>query len=268
MNKSVSDNPEIQTPRQYQPTSEVGRQYIFGYSKSIRNTNRAVLDLFSDVTILNEDDNKIYPIPIIWGTQEKAVIYAFGEQFINNPDRRDAGLVDRIKLPMMALMGGDIPLAAGRYVYHEAKRKVSYGQERKPFDVVYRISKGIPVDMSFTLTLWAKYYEHLMQMVEQIIQKFSPIAYINPEGIPWETPVKMTGSSNNVGSDVGDRQVRILKYVFNFIAESHIVQPIRRDKTIHKITQRYVLMGDLAPSNSEIETVTEEIKEGEEPPSL
>jgi len=268
INRSGSNNPEVQTPRQYQPTSKVGRNYIFGYSKCIRNTNKSVMDLFSDITIIHEET--IYPVPIIWGTQEKAVIYAFGEQFAANPDRKETGLVDRIRLPMIALTGGDIGLAEDRYIYHQARRrggtsgKGFYGQEKRPYDVVYRFSKGIPVDMSFTLTLWAKYYEHLMQMVEQIFQKFSPIAYIKAEGIPWETPVKITGSSNNVNEDIGDRQVRILKYAFNLTAESHVTQPTRRDKTALKVTQKYVLMGDLVPDN-EVETLVDEVEEGETP---
>ncbi len=268
INRSKSDNPEEQTPRQYQPTSKVGRNYIFGYSKCIRNSNKAMMDLFSDITIMHEET--IYPVPIIWGTQEKAVIYAFGEQFAANPDRQEDGLVDRIRLPMIALTGGDIGLAEDRYIYHGARRKGgnlgqgSYGQEKKPYDVIYRFSKGIPVDMTFTLTLWAKFYENLMQMVEQIFQKFSTIAYIKAEGIPWETPVKITGSSNNVNDDVGDRQVRVLKYVFNLTAESHITQPIKRDKTALEITQKYVILGDLVPDN-EIETLVNKVKEGETP---
>ena len=268
INRSRSDNPEEQTPRQYQPTSSVGRNYVFGYSKCIRNSNKAMMDLFSDVTIIHEET--IYPVPIIWGTQEKAVIYAFGEQFAANPDRQETGLVDRIRLPMIALTGKDINLDENRYIYHGARRrggtagKGFYGQEKRPYDVVYRFSKGVPINMDFTLTIWAKYYEHLMQMAEQIFQKFSPIAYIKAEGIPWETPVKMTGSSNNVNDDIGDRQVRILKYVFNLTAESHITQPIRRDKTALAITQKYVLLGDLVPDN-ESETITNEVEEGETP---
>ncbi|GAG77359.1 unnamed protein product, partial [marine sediment metagenome] len=118
-----------------------------------------------------------------------------------------------------------------------------------------------------TLNVWAKYYENLMQIVEQVIQKFSTIAYIKAEGIPWETPIKMTGSNNNVSDDVGDRGVRLLRYSFGIMAESHVTQPIRRDKTALKITEKYTIMGDLTPGG-EIDTLITEAEEGDTPESF
>ncbi len=262
--KSYQDNPDIQKPKQYQPNTNIGRQYIFGYTKCIRNTNLAVMDLFSDITILNDNDNQLYSVPIIFGTQEKAAIYAFGEQFAANPERKENGLVDRIRIPIVALMLKDINFDEKRYIYHEAKRKMFYGQEKINHDIVYRFAKGIPVNFTYNIILWAKYYEHLMQMVEQIMQKFSPIAYINVEGIYWETPVKITGSNSNINEDVADRQVRILKYIFSFVVEGHIMQPIKKDKTILKITQKNVILGDLTPS-AEIENIITEPDSGQIP---
>jgi len=266
--KSHGDNPEMQTPKMFQPASGVGRQYIFGYSKCIRNANLAMMDLFSDILVVN-DDQQAYQIPIIFGSQERAIIYAFGEQFVSNPDRQDKGLIDRVRIPMMALKPGDINFNQDRYVYHEARRRGNleqgvYGQEKRPFDVIYQFSKGIPIDIDYTLMVWTKYYEHMMQIVEQILQKFSPIAYIKVEGIPWETAVRLEGSSNNMNDDVEDKQVRILKYNFTLKAESHISQPIKRDKTALKITQKHVILGDLERS-SEIETIIEEAGENETP---
>jgi hypothetical protein len=256
----------------YQPTSDVGRQLIFGYTRSIKNCDRSILDLFSDITIIH--DNKIYPVPIVWGSQEKAVIYVFGENFINNEERKEEGLVDRITLPVLALHGTDIEFDASRFIYHEARDYRAgagdsglFNQEKRPFDTRFGISKGIPINRNYTLYVWAKYYENLMQIVEQIYLKFSPIAYIRFEGNRWETPVKLTGSASNITEDVGDRQTRILKYSFNLLAESHIQQPIKRDKTVLKIVQKYVVEGDLSV-NSEIDTIIEEVEEGETPETI
>jgi len=52
------------------------------------------------------------------------------------------------------------------------------------------------------------------------------------------------------------------------MAESHIIQPIRRDKSVLKVSQKFVLMGDLASANEEIETFTEEAQERDEPTAL
>lgn len=262
---SRQDNPEEQKPRQYQPSdSSGGDHYIHGYTRCLRNTNLAVVDLFSDLTILNEDDNTLYPVPIVWGTQEKAAIVAFGEQFVANPDRRDTGLVDRIILPITSLQPGDISFDENRYIYHAARRKVAYSQEKRPFDTVYKMSKGIPVNCSYNLHIWTKYYEHMMQLVEQIMQKFSPISYIKIDGVPWESPVSVTGSASNITEDVGDRAERILRYVFNLNVESHIMQPIRRDKTTLKLTQKYVVLGDLMPNNV-VSTVEDEVSSDDVP---
>ncbi len=260
--KSFANNPEIQKPRIYTPKSNVSRHYIYGYSKCIRNTNKAMMDLFSDTTII--DNDIIYPVPIIFGSHERAAIYVFGEQFVKNPDRQEAGLVDRIILPVMALNPGDISLDENRYIYHKADIQRAYGNEKRNFDVVYRFAKGIPVNFNYTLNLWSKYYEHLMQMVEQVMQKFSLVSYITIEGIPWETPVKLTGSTNNINMEVEDSQVRILKYSFSIVAEGHITQPIRRDKSVLQITKKYVILGDLMPSDT-IDEQTQEVKEGETP---
>ncbi len=106
-----------------------------------------------------------------------------------------------------------------------------------------------------------------MQIVEQIYLKFSPIAYLTVEGNRWETPVKMTGSANNVSEEVSDNQSRILKYTFNIMVETHIQQPIKRDKTVLKIVEKYVIEGDLSDS-AEIDNLITEVKDGETPETI
>jgi hypothetical protein len=55
--------------------------------------------------------------------------------------------------------------------------------------------------------------------------------------------------------------------LFNLSAESHIQQPIKRDKTVLKIVEKYVVEGDLSPS-AEIDTIIEEVEEGETPETI
>lgn len=267
MNRSRSDNPEVQEPKILPNTIDgVSRNYIFGYAKSIRNTNQAMLDLFNDVNVLNTEE-EAFKVPIIFGSQEKAIMYVFGDQAQNADNRMDDGYFNRIKLPVLGLQQTAINHDQSRFIHHEARRPIAYGAEKRPYDVMYRISKGVPVNLDYQLNLWSKYHEQLMQMVEQIFQKFSPMAYINVEGILWETPVKITGTGSNVDSDVEDRRYRILKYSFGLQVEGHIAQPIRRDKTVLSIKQKYALMGDLIKS-AEIDTFTEEPGENEKPNKL
>ena len=73
------------------------------------------------------------------------------------------------------------------------------------------------------------------QIVEQVLLKFSPIAYIRVRGVSWETGVKLDSIANNLDTEPGDQNVRVIKFVFNMTAESYIPQPIRREKAVLKM---------------------------------
>jgi hypothetical protein len=52
------------------------REVLYRYSKSLRGCDEAMLDLFSNVVVIDED-GKAHKVPIIWGTQERAVASCF-----------------------------------------------------------------------------------------------------------------------------------------------------------------------------------------------
>ena len=72
------------------------------------------------------------------------------------------------------------------------------------------------------------------QILEQILLKFSPIAYIRVRGVPWETGVKLDSIANNLDVEPGDQNIRVVKYQFNLTAETYIPQPITRRKAVLK----------------------------------
>lgn len=207
---------------------------IYRYTKSLRGADEAVLDLFKDIVVLDED-GKAHPIPIIWGTQEKAVA-----AILQDNVRKDNSLVvDRIRLPIMAIHSQDYQFNQARYIYHKA---VDYprGSDGKPIaysekyqrDTIFGTSWGIPIDISYSLYAWTMYIEDMNQILEQIILKFSPVAYIKVRGVDWETQVKLDSIANNLEIEPGDQAVRVVKFQFNLTAESYIPQPIVRKKSV------------------------------------
>ena len=105
-------------------------------------------------------------------------------------------------------------------------------QEHRPKDTIFGFSMGIPIDITYTLFAWTRYLEDMNQIVEQIIPKFSILAYIKVKGIPWEIPVKLDGVGNNIENQPGDKNTRIIKYQFNLTVETYIPQPITRIKSV------------------------------------
>jgi hypothetical protein len=215
------------------------RNVLYRYSKSIRGNDEAMMDMFKNL-IVYDTSGKAHNIPIIWATQERAVAYVLQENV-----RKDESLVvDRIRLPMLAIHSSGFNFNQKRYIYHKA---VDYlrdhrDQNRPGFtvrenyerDTIFGVSRGIPLDISYTLYAWTMYEEDMNQILEQIITKFSPVAYIRVRGISWEIKVKLDSIANNVDMEPGDKKNRVFKFQFSFTAESFVAQPIVRKKAVLK----------------------------------
>lgn len=227
------------------------RQTVYRYTKAIRGTDEAVMDMFRDVIVIDEE-SKAHPVPIIYGSQEKAVA-----AIIQSNVRKDNSLVvDRIKLPMLAIHQSSLDFHQERYIYHKA---IDYLRSHRPDwkpgfairekyerDTVFGVARGLPINIGYTLYAWTWYLEDMNQIVEQIMLKFSPIAYIRVRGVSWETGVKLDSISNNVETDVQENEVRIIKFSFNMTAESFIPQPITRRKAVLKMNTD--VMNSVEPS--------------------
>jgi len=179
------------------------RNTVYRYQKSIRGTDEAMKNMFNDLVVIDEM-GKAHNVPIIWATQEKAVAYILQENV-----RKDESLVvDRIRLPMLAIHASDYNFNQDRYVYHKAVDYLRnqdmnwkpgfWTSERYERDTVFGVSKGIPVDIGYTLYAWTLYEEDMNQILTQIVTKFSPMAYIRVRGISWEIGVKLDSIANNV----------------------------------------------------------------------
>lgn len=209
--------------------------YIPRYSKAKRACDEAVKNLFEDLVVIN-DAGEAKRVPITWATQERAVAALIQK----NVRKDETTVVERIPLPYLAIYDSDFSINAERYTYHYAlnyhrdkNRKPGVtDSEKAPKDTIYASSRGIPVDIGYTLYAWTWYKEDMNQILEQIVLKFSPIAYIKVQGVTWESIVKLESIANNENIDPGATNLRVIKWQFNLKAETYIPQPIVRQKSI------------------------------------
>ena len=216
------------------------RQVIYKYWKAIYSVNEAVTELFKDIQVLDIAGDA-QPVPIIWGTQEKAVA-----AIVQTNVKQDTTLVvNRVKLPMLAIYSSTFSPNQDRYLYHGAIDYLRrYREDGKPGlthsefnerDTVFGVARGIPLDVGYQITAWTLYLEDMDQIIEQIVRKFSPVAYIRVQGVHnWETIVKLDSISNNINTEPGDQAIRVIKFQFDLTAETFIPQPIVRKKAVLK----------------------------------
>lgn len=219
------------------------RNVLYRYSKSIRGTDEAMLDMFNNIVVIDED-GKAWPIPVMLGPPEKAVAAIVQE----NVRKDDTLVVDRLKLPLLALTQTQIDYDLERYTYHKAINlfRNSNGQpglttnEKHKKDTIFGLARGIPVNIGYSVTAWTMYREDMNQIVEQILTKFSHAAYIRITGVPWEIIVKLESIANNLEIEPGDLAIRIIKYEFNMTVQTYIPQPIERKKAVLKMKIDFV----------------------------
>lgn len=219
------------------------RSNIYRYAKSLRGTDEAVMDLFRNLIVLDEE-GKAHAVPIIWGTQERAVAFLVQE----NTRKDDSLVVDRIKLPLMAIYSSGYAFDQGRYTYHAAVNFLRdktgkpnfYESEKYKKDTVFGYTRGIPVNVSYTLSIWTLYIEDINQILEQIFLKFSPVSYITVRGVNWEIPVKLDSIANNLNVEPGDAALRVIKYEISLTAETYIAQPLVRKKSVLETRTEFV----------------------------
>jgi hypothetical protein len=225
----------MQTGQIVNDVVDPNRDVVYRYSKSIRGCDEAMVDLFNNVVVLDED-GKAHKVPIIWGTQERAVAW-----MLQDNTKKDGSLVvDRIRLPMMAIYSSGMEFDQTRYTYHQAidyLRDFSgkpgfHAKERYEKDTIFGMARGMPINKTYTLMVWTMYMEDVDQILEQIVLKFSPVAYIRVRGIRWETVVTLDSIANNLDYEPGDQSQRVIKYEFNLTARAYIPQPMVRKKSV------------------------------------
>jgi len=257
----------MQTGQIINSTDNPDRSTIYRYTRALRGTDEAMRDLFRDIVVIDVN-SKAWPVPCEWATQERAVAMVMQDNV-----RKDNSLVvDRLKLPLLAIHSNSYEFDSSRYIYHKALNYMRDPVTRKPGftvrerwekDTIFGVAAGIPINVSYTLYGWTMFEEDFNHILEQIALKFSQLAYIRVRGVPWEIGVKLESMANNVDTSPGDQTQRIFKFQFNLLAETYIPQPIVRKKAVLKTKIDIVeglLEEDIVSIIDKIETAVEELK--------
>ena len=213
------------------------RNVIYRYARGIRAADEAMWDMFRNTLVIDEE-GKQHTVPIIWASQEKAV-----DAILQDNVRKDNSLVvDRIRLPMMSIWNAGIAPDRTRFTYQKAYSLLPWldpedeagftFQEKFCKDTFFGVTRGLPINISYTLYIWTMYEEDMNQILEQVWLRFSPVAYLQIKGIYWEVIVTLDGAQNNITLEPGDAKKRIIKYQINMTAQSYIPQPIYRLKEL------------------------------------
>jgi len=239
------------------------RQFIYRSPQAFRGADDAMLDLFSDI-IVKDEAGTVHKVPIMWGSQEKAVAAVLQE----NVRKDDSLVTDRIKLPMIAVHSAGHDFDPERYTYHKAQTYLrELREDMKPGftqdevyerDTVFGVSRGIPINISYNLYVWTLYWEDMNQIVEQIELKCNPLAYLSVRGVYWESTAQIDSRANNLDTEPGEK-LRVLKYQFNLTAKTYIPQPIERKKAVLKIR-----VGMNEGDDTEVSSVLSELVEAVE----
>jgi hypothetical protein len=223
-----------------EPASQLNENTIYRYSKALRGTDEGVMDLFRNIVVIDED-GKAVQVPIIWATQERAVA-----AILQKNVRKDETLVvDRIILPMMAISSTGYEFDTKRYTYHQAMSYVDAYTGREPDksekfsnrSTLFGIGRGIPINISYTMYVWTMQLEDMNQIFEQIVTKFSLVAYIKVRGVLQEVIVKLDSIASNLNTEPGDAAQRVIKFQFGLTAETFVPMPAKIYDSLIKVVK-------------------------------
>jgi hypothetical protein len=220
---------------------------IYRYSKTIRATDEACMDLFRKLVVIDED-GVAHQVPIIWGTQDRAVAFVAQQ----NTKTGDTLVVNRLRLPLLAISQTGIEYAKDKYIYHgNVDWRFRKGGKNIVQDTIFGTTWGIPLNVTYNLLAWTLHLEDMNQITEQVITKFSPVAYIKVRGVNWEPIVTLESITNNLDFEPGDAKLRVIKFQYTIKALTWLQQPLLKRKTVLNIPIEFTNSG-LSETSTEI----------------
>jgi hypothetical protein len=79
--------------------------------------------------------------------------------------------------------------------------------------------------------------EDMNQIFEQIVTKFSLVAYIKVRGVLQEVIVKLDSIASNLNTEPGDAAQRVIKFQFGLTAETFVPMPAKIYDSLIKVVK-------------------------------
>ena len=100
--------------------------------------------------------------------------------------------------------------------------------------------EGVPYNFQFDMTIWTKYYEDNLQLIEQITSQFAPdvsVALKEDILLQFERTIviELENINFNINESFGDDEMRVIQSNLSFSAKGYIYPNIKDAKLIKQI---------------------------------
>ena len=221
------------------------RPFIIGESTYV--TTLAFMQLFQGIEVRNFAERfgetiRRIPVQVSLDTKEK-IFYQLKHGGFRAMEQQDT------RLPRISIQMNDISLRLEDYTGKEQERILF-----RDDDSIKRDIQPVPINITYTVGIWAKYFEHYIQIVENIVPLFDPYATVEVKerqlDIAREIQVNIDGISNGSSFKVTGNDQRVVKGEANFTAKS-IMYKTMNENTYDLITKVYGSIIDIStPVNS------------------
>lgn len=96
--------------------------------------------------------------------------------------------------------------------------------------------------LGFELTIWTKYMDHGVQIIENILPFFAPDLHVSLYergiGIERKSKVELTSVNNNFAYDLNEPDKRVLQWNLNFDMECNLYKPLQLTQDIRAVITR------------------------------
>ena len=214
----------------------MSRPFILGNSTWITTT--AFLQLFEDIEVRNyntrydsQDYNKKLKVDISLDTKERVQykLLAGGHYELEQKDTR----LPRIGIQIAAMVP-DVE----RYSGKNAKRTFSSNVSEKIADFPLKSSvtydlQPFPIKITYTASIWAKYFEHYAQILENIIPWFDPYVIVGVKernfGIERELKVSLVDIGQSLSFEMEGGAARLVRGDLTFDVETYAYKTMNED---------------------------------------
>jgi hypothetical protein len=221
------------------------RKYVVAFSKIVDDIH--VLRTENDGTVVKD-----IKVPLTYAAKTKLFYYL---------QRSDDQSVS-ITLPRISYLITDMQPDPERRKHRLNERvyKTQEGEEKFLFD-------GSPWDFTINLGIWTKYYDDMLQIVEQVSAFFDPeyvvtIKEIPELGVTKDVPIVLNSVTFGMETEFGEENNRTLITDMTFTLKGWLYKPISDSNVIHHIKNNYYdkdTQEELLKMSIDYDELTEEI---------
>jgi len=191
----------------------------FLQSESLWTSTVAFMTLFEDLEVRNyterfgEEFTRRLKVDVSLATKERVQykLLAGGHKELEQADTR---------LPRISIQITNITPDTSRYTGKNVKRTLSRGVDENGKNLLTYDIQPFPINIEYSVSIWAKYFEHYAQILENIIPYFDPYVTVGVKernlNIERELKVELTGVGQSSTFEMAGAAQRLIRGDLNF----------------------------------------------------